>query len=131
MSDKTTILRAFNNHFFEFIDDIIRIFPENSDLEVSKTSFQTIKQANPTAIIKSWFLFVYKPYSSVIDAGDITFFFDKDYSADLSNLSNSQSIMGIIDSFRQPVKSMSDANKVHATKYIQNLSKLSKLYSEM
>ena len=129
MTDKTTILRAFNNHFFEFIDDILRIFPENTEVEFAKTSFQTIKQANPTVIIKSWFSLVYTPYSQVIDAGDITFFFEKDYSNDLSGVHNSQSILKMIDAFREPVKQMSDANRVHATKYIQNLSKLSKAYT--
>ena len=131
MAEKTTVLRAFNNHFFEFIDDIIAIFPEKTDLLFTKTSFQTIKQANPTAIIKAWNKFVYTPYSQVIDAGDITFFFEKDYSADLEGVNNSQSIMSMIDSFRQPVREMGDANKDHARKYIQNLSKLSNLYSGM
>ena len=131
MADKTTLLRAFNNHFFEFIDDIIRIFPEKTDLQFTKTSFQTIKQANPTAIVKAWNKFVYTPYSHVIDAGDITFFFEKDYSEDLEGLHNSQSIMSMIDSFRQPVKEMGEINQDHARKYIQNLSKLSNLYSEI
>jgi hypothetical protein len=131
MTDKTTLLRAFNNHFFEFIDDVIAIFPEKTDLLFTKTSFQTIKQANPTAIVKAWYKFVYTPYSQVIDAGDITFFFEKDYSADLEGVNNSQSIMSMIDSFRQPVREMGDVNKDHARKYIQNLSKLSNLYSAM
>jgi len=131
MTDKTTLLRAFNNHFFEFIDDVIAIFPEKTDLLFTKTSFQTIKQANPTAIVKAWYKFVYMPYSQVIDAGDITFFFEKDYSADLEGVNNSQSIMSMIDSFRQPVREMGDVNKDHARKYIQNLSKLSNLYSAM
>lgn len=131
MTDKTTLLRAFNNHFFEFIDDVIAIFPEKTDLLFTKTSFQTIKQANPTAIVKAWNKFVYTPYSQVIDAGDITFFFEKDYSADLEGVNNSQSIMSMIDSFRQPVREMGDVNKDHARKYIQNLSKLSNLYSAM
>ena len=130
MSDKTTLMRGFNTHFFDFIEDIIRIFPEKKDISVSKTSFETIKMANPTALIKAWYMFIYSPYKSVIDAGDITFFFDKDYSEDLSHLQNSQKIMGIIDTLREPVKNMSDTNKEHSMKYIQNLSKLSMLYSQ-
>jgi len=30
---------------------------------------------------------------------------------------------------RQPVKDMSDTNKAHTMKYLQNLSKLSEVYS--
>jgi hypothetical protein len=131
MSDKSSILRAFNNHLFDFIDDIIFIFPDNNDLVIAKTSFDTIKKANPTAIIKAWLKFVYIPYKNVIDNGDISFFFDKDYSDDLSNLSNSNKILNIIDTLRMPIKEMGDANKEHTSKYIQNLSKLSMMYNDM
>jgi hypothetical protein len=131
MTDKSSILRAFNNHLFDFIDDLISIFPENNDLVVSKSSFDTIKRANPTSIIKSWVKFVYIPYKEVIDNNDISFFFDKDYSTDLSHLPNANKIMDIIDTFRKPVKEMTDNNKEHTMKYIQNLSKLSMMYNEM
>lgn len=125
MTDKSTLMRAFNKHFFDFIDDIIGIFPENTDLASAKTSFETIKKANPSAISKAWFHFIYTPYKDVIDGGNITFFFEKDYSSDLANLSNSNEIMKIIDKIREPIRSMSDTNKEHSVKYIQNLSKLS------
>jgi hypothetical protein len=131
MTDKSSILRAFNTHFFDFIEDLLGIFPNNNDLVVAKTSFDTIKKANPTAIIKSWVKFVYHPYKDVIDNGDISFFFDKDYSDDLSSVSNANKILNIIDTLREPIKEMGDANKEHTTKYIQNLSKLSMLYNDM
>lgn len=130
MTDKTTLLRAFNSHFFEFLNDIISIFPDNTDLPTSKMSFDMIKRANPTAIIKAWYKFVYIPYNQVIEEGDISFFFEKDYAGDLAHLNNSENIMTMIDSLRGPVKQMSDINKAHSMKYIQNLSKLSSMYSE-
>lgn len=130
MSDKTSILRAFNTHFFEFLNDIIDIFPENVDIQTSKTSFELIKRANPTAIVKSWNTYVYIPYKDVIDKGDIRFFFDKNYEDDLSILANAKEIMKIIDTLREPIKSMSENNKASTMKYIQNLSKLSMLYSQ-
>ena len=88
MTDKTTILKAFNNHFFDFLEDIIRVFPDNQDIALAKTSFETIKKANPTIILKAWKTYVYTPYKEVIDNGDITFFLEKDYSNDLSILAN-------------------------------------------
>ena len=75
--------------------------------------------------------FVYHPYKDVIDNGDISFFFDKDYSNDLSTVTNANKILNIIDTLREPIKEMGDANKEHTTKYIQNLSKLSMLYNDM
>lgn len=129
MTDKTTLMRAFNKHFFDFLDDIITIFPDNSDISIAKTSFETVKKANPSAILKVWLQFVYSPYKDVIDSGNITFFFDKDYRSDLANLSNSNEIMKMIDKIREPIRSMSETNKEHSMKYIQNLSKLSLMYS--
>ena len=131
MTDKSSILRAFNTHFFDFIEDLLGIFPNNNDLVLAKSSFDTIKKANPTAIIKSWVKFVYIPYKDVIDNGDISFFFDKDYSDDLSAVSNANKILNIIDTLRTPIKEMGDTNKEHTIKYIQNLSKLSMMYNDM
>jgi len=130
MTDKSTLLRAFNNHFFDFIDDIIRIFPENTELPKSRLSFSTIKQANPTAIVKAWYKFIYMKYNNIIQQGDISFFYEKDYSTDIGHLKNADKIMNTIDSLRDPIKEMSDINKGHAMKYIQNLTKLSLMYSE-
>ena len=131
MADKSTLLRAFNTHFFEFLDDIIRIIPENRDISVAKTSFETIKRANPTIILKVWYQYVYSPYKDVIEQGNISFFFEKDYGSDLANLNNAGEIMKTIDKIRQPIKEMSDENKAHSTKYIQNLSKLSMTYMSL
>ena len=130
MTDKSTILKTFNQHFFDFLTDIITIFPENNDIITAKKSFENIKRLNPSIIIKVWKNYVYSPYQSVIDSGDINFFFDKDYQSDLQTLSNSGEIIKMIDAMRNPIKNMSDTNKSHSMKYIQNLSKLSALYDK-
>jgi hypothetical protein len=101
------------------------------DIKNAKTSFEMIKSANPTAISKSWYKFVYSPYADIINKGDITFFFEKDYSTDINHLANSNEIMKIIDTIRQPVKNMNEKEREFTMKYIQNLSKLSTLYNSM
>ncbi len=131
MSDKNTLSRAFNNHFFDFLDDIISIFPENQEITTARVSFETIKRANPTAIIKAWFKYVYSPYVNVITEGNIDFFLEKDYNTDLAKVKNSNEIMTIIDKIRGPISSMNETNKAHSAKYIQNLSQISKIYNEM
>lgn len=60
--DKSSILKAFNNHLFEFVDDIITIFPENNDIKTTKTFFEMTKKGNVTLLIKIWFTFVETPY---------------------------------------------------------------------
>lgn len=130
-SDKSTLLRTFNIHFFELLDDLIRILPENVEILTARKTFGTIKQANPTAIIKVWYAQIYIPYSDTIDAGDLSFFYDKNYISDVGHLPSADKIMSVIDSIRDPIRNMSDVNKEHTKKYLQNLSKLSTFWSKL
>lgn len=131
MTDKTVILRTFNEHFLDFLNDIITIFPDNMNIISAKKTIEIAKKANPTIIIKVWYNYVSNPYTDVIEKGDISFFFDKNYEEDLGNLSNSKELLGMIDTLREPVKMMSNENKNHSMKYIQNLSKLSNIYNKL
>jgi len=128
MADKSSVLRAFNTYFFEFIDYIILVFPDHVDVRNSKTSFELFRKANPTCLLKAWNTFVYNPYKTVIEQGNIDFFFEKDYKDDLKQMANANQIMGVIDTIREPLRSLNETNKVMAVKYIQNLSKLSQMY---
>lgn len=131
MGDKNMLIRAFNNHFFEFLKDIISIYPENDDIINANASFELIKRANPTVIIKAWHKFVYLPYSIEIANGNIDFFINKDYGSDLVDLPNSNDIMKMIDNIRVPIRSMNVINKAHSATYIQNLCKISNRYNEL
>ena len=128
--DKSTILKAFNTHFFEFVDEIIRIFPENRDIKDARTTCDIIKKANPTAIIKAWQIFVYDKYKDVIEQGNVDFFFDKDYSEDLVYMQNAGDIMKNIDVIREPLKRLSPESKEASLSYVKNLCKLSNMYSK-
>ena len=129
-ADKSTLLKTFNTQFFALLDDILRIFPDNVDIAAGRKSFETIKRANPTIIIKVWLTHVYTPYRQSINDGDIEYFINKDYGSDLNSVSNVQDVMKVIDTIREPIRSMDDVNKGHTIKYIQVLSKLSELYSK-
>ncbi len=131
MTDKSTVLKTFNTQFFAFLQDIITIFPENKDIASAKKSFEMIKMANPSLLIKVWLNYIYTPYAAEIDQGDIQFFFDKDYSKDLNKVANSGEVLRVIDTLREPVRQMSPTNKEHTAKYLQILSKLSNVYSTL
>jgi hypothetical protein len=125
------VLRAFNTHMFEFIDDMMSVFPDNVDIKTSRTSLEYTKKLNPTMIIKIWFSYVYSPYAAIIDAGDLEFFTNKDYSSDLSSFPNSRDILAAVDSLRDPIRGMSEENKTHSLSYIQNLCRLSNAYNDL
>jgi hypothetical protein len=129
--DKSAVIKAFNHHFFEFLDAILTIIPGNADVNVARNSFETIRQANPTLIVKAWYTYVHKPYSEIIESGDIRFFFDKDYTTDLRNVQQQGRVMDTIDKIRAPIRNMSPENIAHTAKYIQNLGKLSVIYAGM
>ena len=131
MANKTTILRAFNTHFFEFIDFMLIIVKDDLNILTAKNAFELIKKSNPTLIIKIWNSFIYNKYQNSIDSGDISFFFEKDYANDLGKLSNQGEILEIINKLREPIRNMADVNKAQSMKYIQTLSKLSDLYSKL
>ena len=131
MTDKPTLLKTFNTQFFSFLDDIISIYPENRELLKGKKSFELIKMANPSIIVKVWFTHVYSLYSNEINNGDVDFFFTKDYQSDLVDVPNSKEVLRIIEMIKEPISKMEDVNKEHTSKYLKLLSKLSVLYNQV
>lgn len=127
-SQSSTILTAFNDHFMEFVNDIISVFPEDADILTAKNSFTLIRKANPKMIIKIWHKYVVEKYEEVIESGDISFFISKDYKDDLTNAENSEKITEAIDRLRNPVRLMTPEDQEKVMKYIQNLKKLSTIY---
>lgn len=121
------ILTAFNDHFIEFVNDVHRVFPNDADILTTKNALTAIRKANPKMIVKIWNAFIVNKYKSEIEAGNIEFFVNKDYSQDISATNNSDKIMECIDRLREPIKNMSVENQSKVMKYIQNLTKLSQL----
>jgi hypothetical protein len=124
----SNILTAFNDHFVEFISDIQTVFPDDHDILMAKNSLIAIRKANPKMIIKIWNGLIVGKYKKEIEAGDLTFFINNDYSQDLANSYNSKQITDAVDRLRQPIKLMSDENKTKTIKYIQNLTKLATIF---
>jgi hypothetical protein len=131
--DRPTIIRSFNDYFFEFLDDMLKVLPNNKSVLTAIRSFRMLTDVNKGILIKSWYKFVYIKYKDVIDEGNVEFFFEKDYSEDLTKLSNASTIMDIIDSVRKPAKEICDnpKNREHITTYIQTLCKLSEILNDM
>jgi hypothetical protein len=122
------LLTAFNDHFVEFLTDIQRVFPEDVDVLTAKNALLTIRKTNPKIIVKIWTKCVVGEYKKEIDAGDIAFFINKDYTKDVATSNSSDKITESIDRLRNPVKQMSAEDQTKVMKYIQNLTKLATLY---
>lgn len=126
--DKKLLLKTFNNHFIELLDDIILIFPEDKEISTFSIALNSINKINPKLSMKIFYEHIIKGYFKEIDDGDINFFINKDYYKDLHGISNSDIILKKIEYLREPVKQMSKSNQENFMKYIQNLKKLCLLY---
>lgn len=129
--DKSAVIKSFNTVFFDFISDLISVLPENPDVFAAQKTFQTIKQANPTAIMKFWFKYVQTPYGDNIERGEVSLFWEKDYSHDVRNLKHPDRVLEVIDTIRAPIKDMGSTNHAHVGSYLQKLCVLTRLYSEV
>ena len=122
------LLNAFNNHIIEFFNDVVIIFPNNTDIILARTSLLAIRKLNPKLIIRIWKDFIFDKYNTEISDGNIDFFINKDYTDDLKYTSNNNTIIDKISTLREPIKQMGTENLNKTIKYIQNLSKLCNLY---
>jgi len=136
-------LKVFNDQFDLFVQDLLRVFPENVDILSTKRTFQLLRKTNPKILIQGWQHFVNDKYSTVICRNDnnieeepnedlqqdiLTFFTTKDYAEDLEDTPNKQLIIAGINRLRTPIADMSRNDQVKVLKYLGNLSKLCDLY---
>lgn len=130
MSKQGVYLKTFNKQFEDFFNEINEIIPNHVDLMSARTSLFTLKKFNPKMLIGIWYDYIWIPYRESIEIGDISYFIDKNYGADVQLMEESKKVMEGIDNIREPIKSMSKENQDCCMKYIQNISKLSAAYKE-
>lgn len=128
-SDKPIVMKAFLNQFTDFVEDIQGVFPDNADIDSAKTALFLIKKTNPRILLNAWITYIVEPYTDQIEKGDIGFFLEKDYTRDLEYMGNA--VMQKVDTLRGPIRDMGSDNQAKSMKYIQNLTKLAKLYGEV
>jgi len=122
------ILKGFNNHFMELVEDIERVFPDDTDISTVKNSFTELRKANPKMVIKVYKEQILDLYRDQIENGNIDFFIDKDYKKDVGNIQDSEYILNKINILRDPVRNMEKEDQQKVIQYIQNLSKLCDAY---
>jgi len=123
-----SILKAFTSHLIEFCNEIITVFPTDSELRTSGIFLEGLVKMNPKSIIIGWKECINDLYNEEIINGDIEYFINKDYHEDLKMVENKGKLLSTIDSFREKIKNMGDNNKNKSMKYVQNLTKLCNMY---
>lgn len=127
--DKSTILKAFNNQFEEFVEDIEVLFPENNDIKTTKTALNMMRKANPKRLCDVWFRYIYSKYGDEINNGNIDYFLTKDYSNDLKMDEKSiNKVLEAIDKIKSPIQKLDEKNKNKCIQYLKNLNQLCQIY---
>ncbi len=126
--NKSEILTAFNNHISDFFNDVSIIFPDNSDIKIAQTSLSTVRKMNPRLIISIWKEYMVDKYRKEIEAGDMAFFVERNYTSDLQDVGQGKVILEKIDTLREPIREMGEENLKKASGYIQNLTKICDMY---
>ena len=127
-----SVLKAFNNHFMEFLEDVMLVLPGNKNIKTAKFYVTNINRLNPTLVVKAWYLYCVVPYSDQIENGDFSFFINKDYKSDVGQSAeyNSTQVLEAIEEIRKAASNLSDENQQKIIKYVQNLSKLAIMYNK-
>ena len=124
--DKSVIIKGFNQHFEEFIEDIQSVFPDDDEVKTMKNLLYIIKKTNPRLILETWNSYITIPYKEPIEKSDISFFINKDYTE--LNIVITDNISKFIERLRGYVRNMTEQNQQKSMQYVKNLCNLTKLY---
>mgnify|MGYP001354832761 FL=1 len=125
--NQKTLKELFCNQLLEFMDDILTIFPNNLDLKTGKTFIVGLTKVSKRKLIGIWKTSVVDIYEEAIMKGDKEYFINKDYTEDLGE-GGTDKMMSVVEDVRVLIRNTSEENKDKAIKYLQNLTKICKLY---
>lgn len=127
--NKDQIVEAFNSHFIEFISDIEKVFPNDTDITLARKSLSKTFMLFPRLLIKKFHETFVSFYSNEIESGDLNFFIENDYRTTHGyKVKDEAWILEKIDCLREPVRAMTEDDKTKVVQYLKNLKKLCDLY---
>ena len=127
-SNNKLVMNTFISELTNFIELLCTLLPKSKEIQQNKTYFVTCKKLNPRAIIVSWRIDVAEHFKKPIEEGNIDFFATHDYENDLNFKDYSNFIVKMFENLKNNINLLKDEHKQTSITYIQNLSKISKLY---
>ena len=119
---------AFYGQFSDFLGELSKVFPEDTDFPTYRTNLYMVKKMNPGLLIKEVMAHII-PGEEIIQARNADYFFKGDPSSKLVELVSSESIEPVIRKLRGYWKSMSKDNQSVVWSYLILLIELAKRYS--
>ena len=129
--EKTSWFKLFNSTYFE----LLKMMKDNSDKNKDFLRFYKqnlfLKRANVKLFIRTWYTNITRFYMEPILNGNIQFFLEKDYSAEINEnkeFSNTYSIESYVQYFKEIYNTLKQEDVDVFVEKVQELTKLSKLY---
>lgn len=119
-----TLVKLFNNHIIEFIDDIMKIVDNKDDLLNIKKKIKTLIRLSSVKTLKLWKDNCSK-YDIEIEKKNYDFFLNKSYIRDIKN---DDFLLELFEKYKTQFLRESKENKEIIMQYIYNLNKISKIY---
>lgn len=130
--EKNQIIDAFNKHFIEFVSDIERVFPNDTDITLARKTINKGLVVLPKILIRSFNEYFVKFYEKEIEEGNLDFFINNNYRQTHGYKESEDSwILEKIECLRVPVRNMNTDEKEKVIQYLKNLKKLSDLYTNI
>lgn len=111
----STNLTAFNTQIFSLVDELIEIYPEDTDFKKFQNTMLMLKKANARAISDLFYEHIYK-YKEMIVNKNESFFLENDFTSQAIGTST-EKFISIVTKLRQYWTSMSDNTKENIWKY--------------
>ena len=105
-----TLKQLFCTQLIEFMDDVLRIFPNNLYLKTGKTFIVCLTKVSKKKLVSIWKTSVVDIYEELIMNGDKEYFINKDYSEDLGE-GRTDKMMNVIEDVRILMRKTSEENK--------------------
>jgi hypothetical protein len=118
-----SIIKLFNTHLIQFIDDIQLILNDPTEMLLLKKKIKQLNIVNSSKIIKLWHETSIKYYIE-IKKKNYVYFLNKRYI----QLIQDTEYLNIIEKYLTEIRDESDVNKEKIMDYIYNLTELSKMY---
>jgi hypothetical protein len=116
-------LEKFNDTIEEFLADIIRVFPEDDDMQLYQFGLKGLRLASPTTVCHEYYQAVTIPYYDKINTRDEEFFMEHDFTEVKNDVPDG---IRILSKTLNYWKSLNDDDKETVWKYLKVLCVLSK-----
>lgn len=120
---KKVFVDAFFNQFGDFLEQLIKVFPDDTDLPAYKAGLGLLQRTNPTLVIKETYTHM-SPFEAVIRARNEDFFLKHEF-AEYDTLEQ------VIAKIKSLWVGLSENNKNCVWGYLTILLDISKRYNDL